>query len=350
MENNPDGHRLSYVSLLAAAAAASGDHVILATSENAAASQEWSVHIGAEGSGRECKILANYSIDAIGRLSNELDIDHVVVPDGDSFAYKFSRGHRWIGHGTISALVMREKGQSSRLPGLAFLKTVAKGLMLQVANFRPRVQIRVLKSATWRGYSALPISRDPVSLMRPDQGNSSADLRMLLVGYFWFGVIGKIGQRKNLPLVAAAVAALDRADVALVVAGQIDEGILQESKPHLDRIREAGGRIEIIDRLLSELEIDQIITELDCVVLAHSNEGPSGILGKAVAAGTRIVAAGASTLRTDCRHIGGSAEWVKLTEQHLSTALARAISKPPPSASRPSSPEEFTSGLLGNKS
>jgi glycosyltransferase involved in cell wall biosynthesis len=172
---------------------------------------------------------------------------------------------------------------------------------------------------------------------------------VLLEGYFWFGVVGKIGQRKNLPIVAAAVAALDRANVALVVAGQIDEGILQEATPHLDRIREAGGRVEIIDRLLTESEMDQMIMELDCVVLAHSNDGPSGILGKAVAAGTRIVAAGASTLRADCRHIGAGAEWVTMTERLLSEALARAILKPRPQSSLLASPAEFTAGLLGGK-
>jgi glycosyltransferase involved in cell wall biosynthesis len=349
MEDNPDGHRLSYVSLLASAAAAAGYHVTLATTEEVLSSNEWSIHMGKAWSVMEYQILDYYSIAALSRLSNELDVDHVVIPDGDSFAYELSKGHRWTGRGTVSVLVMREKGQMSRIPGLALVKTVVKGLLLQFANFRPRVQIRVLKSATWRGYSTLPVSRDPVNLSCADQRSESANLPILLDNYFWFGVVGRVGQRKNLPLVAAAVAALDRGDVALLVAGQIDEGILQEAKPHLDLIREAGGRIEVVDRLLSDLEMDQIITELDCVVLAHSNDGPSGILGKAVAAGTKIVAAGASTLRADCRHIGASAEWVQMTEQRLSTALARAISKPAPQAGQLASPVEFTSGLLGNK-
>lgn len=349
VEGNADGHRLSYVALLASAATASGDYVIVATSKDALQSEEWSIHIGISDSVGEVRVLDESSLAAIGRLANELAVDHVVVPDGDAVAYELSKGRRWSGHGTISALVMRENGQPSGLPGSALAKTLVKRTLLQSANLRPRVQVRVLKSATWRGFSLLPVSRDPVNLSGLRQFDEPADPRMLPEGYFWFGVVGNVSPRKNLPLVAASLAALGRPGVALAIAGQIHEGTLQQAKSDLDRINNHKGHVVIINRLLSDSEMDRLIAELDCVVLAHSNEGPSGILGKAVASGTRIIAAGASTLRDDCRHIGVGAEWVKMKKHLLTKAFARAMLTPRPRRSQLASPDEFTSGLLGIK-
>jgi glycosyltransferase involved in cell wall biosynthesis len=347
VEGNPDGHRLYYASLLASTALEYGDRVTLATTAAALSSSEWSVHMGAVGDRLAVAELNDFSLDVVGNLADELEIDHVVVPDGDSFVFELSKGRRWSARGTVTALVMREKGQPSTIPGLAVMKTLAKNILLQLANLGPRVEVRVLKSAPWRGFSMLPISRDPVTLTRREMTQDCGALSILPDGSFWFGIIGAIGHRKNLPLVAAAIASLNRPDVGLVVAGQIEDGVLGQALPYLERIREAGGRVKIIDRILSDSEIDRIIAELDCAVLAHSNDSPSGILGKAVAAGTRIVAAGASTLRSDCRHIGSGAEWVRLDEQNLSEALARATRKPPPVPTRLASAGDFASSLLG---
>lgn len=349
VEGNPDGHRLYYASLLASAALKSGNRVTLATSDRAVSSSEWTVHMGAAVSGTALAMLDDYSLDAIGRLADELEMDHVVVPDGDSFAYELSKGKRWTARGTVSALVMREKGQPAIIPGLAPVKTLAKSVLLQVANLGPRVEIRVLKSALWNGHSFLPVSRDPVTLTASTARDRS-EPPLLEEGNFWFGIVGRVGHRKNLPLVAAAIASLKRPDVGLVVAGLIDDGVLDLASPHIDRIRGTGGRVEIIDRLLTDSEVHQLIAELDCVVLAHSNDSPSGILGKAAASGTRIVAAGAPTLRADCRHIGRGAEWVRLREQQLTKALSRAIQKPRAAPNQLATPGEFTSGLLGVRS
>ncbi|GAP53570.1 hypothetical protein AHiyo6_01350 [Arthrobacter sp. Hiyo6] len=295
------------------------------------------------------EILGDYSLRSIGRLSNELKADHVVVPDGDAVAFELAKGRRWPGRGSLTALVMREKGQPSKIPGGAALKTFAKIALLQLANLRPEVEIRILKSAPWRGFSFLPVSRDPVSLCSTSTKSNRINCRVLPEGPYWFGVVGSVGHRKNLPLVAAALAALDCADVGLAVAGRIEEGVLNRAQPFLDRIQANGGQVKVIDRLLDDLEMDNFVVELDCVVLAHSNDGPSGILGKAVAAGTSIVAAGAPTLRADCRQVGSSAEWVRLTEKQLSKAFARATKKPRPQPDLLSSPAEFAWGLLGEQ-
>jgi glycosyltransferase involved in cell wall biosynthesis len=342
VEGNPDGHRLYYVSLLLTGAIGSGCNVTVATTEQALSSSEWSTHIGAGGDDATVIFLNDYCLDAVRQLAEDLHVDHVVVPDGDSFAYELSKGKRWSSRSTVTALAMRERGQPSAIYGIRPLITVVKHALFLLANLRPRVEVRILKSGPWRGCSVLPVSRDPVVLARQDSD------RIQLPGgeRFWFGIVGSIGHRKNLPLVAAAIASLNRPDVGLVVAGQIDAGVVDFAEPHLARIRDNGGQVEIIERLLSDSEMDQLIVDLDCVVLAHSNDGPSGILGKAAAAGTRIVAAGASSLRSDCRSVGSGAEWVPLDQPHLSEALSRATKKPRPEPFRHGSPHAFVSGLL----
>lgn len=347
VEGNPDGHRLYYVSLLVSAAIEDGNEVFVATTERAVNSSEWRVHMDHLASAISLQLVSDYSIEAIGRISNDLGIDHVVVPDGDSRAYEIAKGGRWLGRGTIAILVMRDMGQPARVPGLATIKTIVKRLALKRANRVARVQICVLKSSPWRGRSSLPISRDPVSLTMHEASDDGRPERILPSGTFWFGVVGNVDSRKNLPLVASSIASLNRKDVGLVVAGQVRDSVLDSAEAGFQRIRAAGGRIVVINRLLEEAEFDQIIAELDCVVLAHSNEGPSGILGKAMAAGTRIVAAGAATLRADCKNIGDGAEWSPLDERLLGASLARAVRTPRPTPSTSASPREFTSGLLG---
>lgn len=346
VERNPDGHRLYYVSLLVSAAIEDGNEVFVATTERAVNSSEWRVHVGPLASGASVHQVTDFSLEAIGELSRDLEIDHVVVPDGDSCAYEIARMGRWPGHGTIAILVMREMGQPARVPGLAMVKTIAKRIALHRANRTSRVQIRVLKSSAWRGRSALPVSRDPVSLIG-DETVGEKPANVLPSGIFWFGVVGNVDPRKNLPMVASAIASLNVKDVGLVVAGQLRDSVLESAEGSFQRIRAMGGRVVVIDRLLEEAEFDQIITELDCVVLAHSNEGPSGILGKAMAAGTRIVAAGAATLRADCKNIGPGAEWTPLDERLLGASLGRAVRSPCPTPSTSASTREFTSGLLG---
>jgi glycosyltransferase involved in cell wall biosynthesis len=346
VEGNPDGHRLYYVSLLVRGAIASGCSVTLATTERALSSSEWSSHLGAGRHGAAIALLDGNSLAAVRGLADELKVDHVVIPDGDSFVYELAKGERWSGRSTVTALAMREKGQLSAIPGMSQLMTLAKQASFLLANLRPRVEVRILKSGPWRGFSMLPVVRDPVTLTN----HGSERIQLPGIENFWFGIVGRVGHRKNLPLVAAAIASLNRPDVGLVVAGQIEAGVLDMAEPHLERIRDNGGRVEIIDRQLSESEMDQIVVDLDCVVLAHSNEGASGILGKAVASGTRIVAAGASTLRADCRRVGSGAEWVQMREHLLTNALGRAISAAPPQASHLASPAEFTAGMLGHRS
>jgi hypothetical protein len=90
-----------------------------------------------------------------------------------------------------------------------------------------------------------------------------------------------------------------------------------------------GQRVLIIDRVLSESELNSLTSQADCLVLAHSNEGPSGLLLRGVEAGSRIVCAGAESLRRDAQRMKG-ARWVPLEVENLTRALSEAVEEDPP--------------------
>ncbi|WP_153003304.1 glycosyltransferase [Microbacterium testaceum] len=147
---------------------------------------------------------------------------------------------------------------------------------------------------------------------------------------FWIGVIGGIGPRKNLDVVAEAVSALT-GNIGLVIAGQaeVDESIIER---WLTPATEHGVPIMRLAGTLGEHDFDSIIQGLDCVVVAHSNEGPSGILAKAVMAHTAVVAAGAQSLKRDAEFSGGRVLWSELTPEGIASSLTSVLHSAPPEA------------------
>lgn len=347
VEDNSDGHRLHYVKLLVREALEADMSVTIATNSLARLSAEWRMYLGDVESQISTIEIDEFGVGAVELLATELAVDHVVVPDGDAFAYALARPGSWTGRATVSALVMRAAGQQSSIPGMAGLKTALKRSLLLVANFRRNVSIRVLKSSSWQGSSMPRALRDPVTI-HPHRylGERLIEKESPLPRY-WFGVVGVVDPRKNLPLIAKALASLERSDVGLIVAGRLQPGVREAAEHDLARLSKAGAMVKVVNRLLEDDELDQLISDLDCVVLAHSNEGPSGIFGKAVASGTRVVAAGAKSLKADCKTTKGGAEWVPLETERLRSALSRAMEMNPPTPLNIASARDFAAGLLG---
>jgi hypothetical protein len=191
------------------------------------------------------------------------------------------------------------------------------------------------------------VARDPVTLSGDDR--SVADLsEAWSIGQdrYWFGILGAISLRKNLTVVADALSGINNAPLGLLIAGRCDPEALESAKEALQRLEASGAHVRIVDRILDEVELDSAVKLVDAVVLAHSNEGPSGLLGKAAAAGTRIVAAGAKSLRVDAAMIPSIASWSPLQLDSLSRAFEDALQRPRPSALKGLGPADFTGALL----
>lgn len=353
MEPNMDGHRFNYVRILLAACDRRGvSATVLTTAEGRA-------EFRGKSEGRpdpRFEILEPGSdrLVALERTSCRLDASLVVVPDGDRLAFRLARRGRWRGRGELRILAMREFAQPGSRPALTVLRTAARKVLFRFVDALPGVRLFILGSALL-GDDATRGSRatfrrvpDPIEFAPSDatrhalREEAGLDPRT-----FWFAAAGWLDDRKNIPLVLAALtssASLVDRPVGLLLAGRQAESVRDAAATY-----EQAGRIAVarLDRHLTSTELDSAISLADCVVLAHDNEGPSGILGKAAAAGKPVLAAGARTLRTDCERMGQPQNWVQLNPQALAGAMARLVASPATPPTPVAGPETFAACLLG---
>jgi hypothetical protein len=347
VEGNPTGHRLFYARLLAESAARTGHSVRLVISFDRISSEERRIHLeGLDGS-VDLEDSNRFDLRGISDVANRFHSDLTIVPDGDSVALGLGRGSKWTGHGHLTLLVMREHAQPAKIALVTFGKDVLRRRTLKRAAMQRNVTVRVLKSAIWSGGSDLLVVNDPVSL---SAGIREIDDVKTVFGMtpdrYWFAVLGAITERKNLPLIAAALTQSSPQRLGLIIAGKIQGEVLESSAVVIRELRELGCKVVVVDRLLTETELDALVQASDCLVLAHSNEGPSGLLGKAAAAGTRIVAAGARSLRQDAALVPSIATWSRLHTSELSQALHAASELQRPDALAIASKSEFARVLL----
>ncbi|GAB14340.1 hypothetical protein ARGLB_064_01020 [Arthrobacter globiformis NBRC 12137] len=319
------GHRLAYVRVLAEEALRRDQLVHVALPSDAVDSAEFRVHLS-DLLGRVSFIeIANFGLNALEETSKRVNASRTVVTDGDGLALELAKRGSWRGAGRLSVLIMRESVQHPGPRILRWLKNGAKKAIVGRAAFLPGVDLAVLKSATWSGKSALRVAVDPVQL-----SCSSADVEAIRMDWgldsskYWFAVLGAITPRKNVPLLADSISRISRMNVGLVIAGKIEPSIRQEVDAAVQEAEGAGVNVVVVDRTLSDRELDAAVTVADCLLLAHSNEGPSGLLGKAACAGTRVLAAGARSLRVDTEGLAGLAEWVELEADAIADAMNHA--------------------------
>ncbi|RWZ68634.1 glycosyltransferase [Labedella populi] len=347
VEDNVTGHRLYYVRILADAAVREDRRVSVVLPAAHREREEIALHLSELDERIELRYVSDPEIADTARLSYELRADLTVVPDADRMAATVGLRHAWRGRGTLSLLIMRDVGQPSRLPGVQTAKTLLRSALFVSASSVGNVRVSVLKPSGWAGRSILPTASDPVTLTAgTDDVLATAAAWGVEPGRYWFAVLGAIAPRKNVGLIARALTGITERPIGLLIAGLIEPQARLEIDREIERLSASGVRVVMVDRLLTGLELDSAVTFADCVVLAHSNEGPSGLFGKAAAAGTRIVAAGAASLRHDAAEAGDGADWVPLTEQSLAEALRAASMKPRPPASGTPAVDRFVTALL----
>lgn len=244
---------------------------------------------------------------------------HFVAFDGDHLIKRMAtvRAHRRPRR--ITALQMRPEGQHEA-PPVRLAQTITKAAVRFAAGRSHGVRAMYL-TAPWlaRHDSAVPdlceVRTTPASV---------ADARRRFgppEGTLWFGILGAVTWRKNPQLVFDALCEYtDRYEVtaALSIIGRCDA----DTRAWLDQLQ-APERVQVLEHneFVSDQELDSIVATIDCIVLAHSNNGPSGILAKASAAGAAVISAGAPSLKRDCRALGGKATWVPLRKQDLAAAM-----------------------------
>ncbi|MGN7190385.1 hypothetical protein [Curtobacterium sp. MCBA15_004] len=348
VEQNSTGHRLFYARLLAQAALDRGAAVILLLHSDGDSRAE-AVHLAPLLGRVDVLREPRMGLTEVSALSIRVRATRTVVPDGDRFALELARRRSWAGFGRISLLIMREhaqpRGDGGAARAIARVKSGVRTLAFRRVNGMSGVDLRVLKSAGWSGESRFAPAVDPVRVST--QASQVAEFRGahgLRQDRYWFAVLGAISGRKNLDVILGGLQQVE-APWSLLVAGIIDTDVSNDVRTGLRQLEKTGSAV-VIDRLLSDEELDAAVGAADCVVLAHSNEGPSGLLGKAAAVGTRVVAAGAISLQRDLAALQGLGEWTDLSVGSLGHSLSRATTLPAPVPVLRTGSDGFTDALL----
>lgn len=316
-----EGHRLSYVRLLVSRAVECGETVEILAPTGTRDAPEFALHLGEHIATIQLREVDDFTAASLQSFLNERPGGMFIFPDGDDAVRLLAVRKLRPAGAAMSVLMMRPLGQSRR-SFKRVLESAAKKVMRGLARTHRGVQIFSLVPSTTASVGSCEV-RDPIEF---NPGASLPDWRSADPSLLWFGVVGAITSRKNVDLVSRALAQLGP-EVGLVVAGasEVEESTIEEWTAPM---REAGQSVVRINRRVSDEELDSIIASLDVAVIAHSNDGPSGIMGKADVAGKRVLAAGAPTLRRELRMNTDLGVWTALNASALADGARLLLSLP----------------------
>ncbi len=160
------------------------------------------------------------------------------------------------------------------------------------------------------------------------------------------GIFGVISERKNAPLVLDAIRA-SGTDADLLLAGSVKPEVTAwlAALPASDR-----ERIIVHDGFLPNETLDRLVAAADVVAIPLTNNGPSGIMGKALAAGVPVVSAGSEVRARELRATGGGLS-APLTVDGVGAALRTLLIDEPITVGGgslpPATAEAFAAAVLG---
>lgn len=344
VEPHSRGHRLHYVRFLIEGCHANLDRVVILTTKSAVESAEWRVHLEHHTPSVITQPAHAFGLDDIAHAAASLGADVTIVPDADGYVSQvLLRG--WSGPGMLTMLIMRGEVQPG--PPFAWLrpaKTLVKRTLIWGADRRRNVRMYVLRSPLIPRRGPLHWLPEPVQLScSPEQVETVRRQLDRDEGRYWIGVFGDITARKNLELITEAI--LEMPNVGLLTAGPVDPEVSAAVSPLLEEFVSNGGMVRQIGGPLTDSEFDSAISAVDCVVAAHTNEGPSSVVLKAVASGRRLVLAGAESLRRDAARLPGQAVWTPLDARALRDAIEHARRAPEPADFVKPGCDEFVGSL-----
>ena len=357
VEPDPGGHRFQAVANVAHVAGRAGD-VLLLTSRGAVDDPAFDVYLHdlvleVESPFTVIHPPTREMAEAVAAVCRRADVSTVVVMDADQslkrWWYAAPRALRGVPRPRVVFMLTRYPaklrltdwtGWKLRVPKATLaLAAMATGSLHRTAGFAGR-------DDTTRGW-IVKRTRDPdiCTAHSGDRERLRAELD-LPADRRLVGIFGVISERKNADLIWAALSR--RAIQAdLVLAGGLSPGVASwaASLPETDH-----GRVIVRDGFLSNESLDKHVAAVDVVPLALTNNGPSGIMGKAIAAEVPVVTAG-SEVRARELVAADAGELADLDADSLGAAIQRVFDRDPDRPRRskvPSAtPEEFAEKLLG---
>lgn len=359
VEPDPGGHRFQAVGNVARAAIAAGSPVVLLTSTIGRDDVAFGVFLADLDIEVEAPFDAIYPrtadmVRAVRDVCDDLDVARVIVMDADQslkrwwyLAPRAFRGLRRRPKVTFMVTryparlsILDRTGWRLRIPKATLaLFAMATGSLHRVVGFAGRDDLS-------RGWVVRRV-RDPETCLAHSRDRDAIrDELGLPRDRKLVGLFGVIQPRKNAPLILEA---LKRAnvDADLLLGGELSPEVRYwvDGLPEEDR-----RRVIVRDAFLTDLELDQLVAAVDVAPIALTNNGPSGIMGKAIAAGVPVVTAGS---RVRAREVVALdvGQAVDLDAASIGIgirdALARGTGTQRHSAIPLATPEEFGHALLG---
>lgn len=339
------GHRLYYVALLLKELISRGEDVTLLTTSTAVGSAEWQVHLSAMTPTVIERPLEAFTLTDIAAVSESVGSNLTIIPNADAELLPvITQG--WRGPGVLKLLVMRAQSAQPGppFPKLRPLKTLVKRALIKFADLRSGVDVYALRNPLSPAGRVLNWVPDPIVLnCTPQQQKKLTEQLDAHGSRYWFGVFGAICQRKNLPLIAEAIT--NQQGCGLLIAGSVEDDVVQESAPFLEAFVANGGAVVQLPGPLTNDEFDSAIATVDCVVVAQSEEGSSSIVLRAAALGTRLIVAGAKSLKKDASYLPQHAEWCPLDVDAVRTAMGQAHFGPQPTCGVRLNTDQFARSL-----
>ncbi|MCZ4499737.1 MAG: hypothetical protein JWQ74_2290 [Marmoricola sp.] len=358
VEPDSRGHRFQAVGFVVDIARRDGD-VLLVTSVGAVATDRYAEQLG----DRQVPTEERFSdfvpptrelVDAVSDICRRTRVDTVVFMDADQSLKKWwllaPRALRGIKpRPRIVFMLTRypaRLGLTDRVgwklrttKGALALAAMATGSLHRVAGFAGRED-------TAPGW-LVKRARDPAVCSA--HARDSAVLRQRLglpADRRLVGIFGNVGERKNAPLTLQAILAAGL-DADLVLAGGFDDTVRAW---YAALPAEQKARVIARDAFHSNDELDSFVASVDVVALIMTNNGPSGIQGKALAAGVPVVTAG-STVRARELTATNGGEIAEIDVGSIGTAIGKILrgesKKPSDSAIPLATEEQFVMTLLG---
>jgi FkbM family methyltransferase len=362
VEPNPGGHRFQAAAAVAVRASRAAE-VRLLTSTGALATEEYRTYVQPHGVAAVEVFSAGVpSTSELARVIAQAcraeQVETVVVMDGDlalkTWWYVAARAFRHLPHRprVIFFLTRYPARLELREPAdLPYWRIrVAKAVLLVLARLTGTVHraagfaARDDRTAGW----LVKRARDPAACSAHSRDRAAlraelglpADRRIV-------GIFGGINVRKNPQLVLDAVA-LAGGDVDLLLAGPMSADIADWLAGLPEQRRR---RVIVADGFLPNAQLDRYLAAADIVALVMTLEGPSGIMGKAIAAGVPVVTAGSKTRARELRavHTGAATEWsADSIADGLRTVLAGDQPAPATSLALPTA-DAFAAAILGDE-
>jgi glycosyltransferase involved in cell wall biosynthesis len=335
VEPNPRGHRFQYVRHVVELASKDGD-VVLLTVSGASELPEFDNYL----TGSPVTVVDAFDSEfpstddvaaAVARAVGEHDVSAVLVMDADQALKRWwrvaAREFRGLpSRPRVVFLLTRYPATLTFGDRLGWAHRIAKGgLSLRAMSTRSLSRVVTLagRDDTSTGTLVKRV-RDPAIC-----GAHSRDRQQLRASLGLppdrrlVGIFGAITDRKNVPLVTTALLA-SGTDADLVLAGAMDDDVAdwlaqQPAETHRRIIRREG--------FLSNDELDQLVAASDVVMIAQNNNGPSGIMGKALAAAVPVLSAGSLVRARELAATGGGID-VALTAEAVAVGIRRLLDNP----------------------